>query len=160
MIFHRTLKLISTLIKYGFYSVGAGFGAAFLAAFCLSIVPIDPEDQSIVLLGAGVGGSAIVGIAGLGKMKRYATCSITKETLAIEDYKINWITETNQTTQGNTQITEHWKVPYTYLVLEGINGGFSVRGGYQNYRYATMRFYIINTNTGSLIFDYDFLGVS
>lgn len=159
MIFHRTLKLISTFILYGIGSVGAGFGAVFLATYCLNLMDIDPDNHPVVPI-AGVGATSIVGIAGLHQAKRYATCSISKETLAIIRSRISWEQETTTRTDGTTEVTEHQNVPYTYLTLEGINGNFKVRGGYQGYNYATMRFYRIDTKTGTLIFDHDFLGVS
>lgn len=159
MIFRRSCKLISTLIGYGIGSAGAGVGAVFLATLCLSMIEIEPENNPIVPI-SGIGASGVVGIAGLRKMKRYATCSITEETRAIVRSRISWEQESTTRTNGNTQVTEYRNVPYTYLSLQGINGDFKVRRGYQGYNYATMRFYTIKTKTGPFIFDHDFIGVS
>ncbi len=154
MFWHRTLKLTCTFIEYGVGSVGAGFGAAGLMIFGLSSMNIDTNNNPIVPL-AGVGTGVVVSVIGLGKMKEYATCSISEKTLPIERSEIVWQWETNTYSSGNQQVTEHWNVPYTRMHLEGINGPFDVRGDFRDCRSAKMRLY---RNDGkNRIVDWDFI---
>lgn len=159
MFWSRTFKLFATFLGYGFGSFGAGFSAIFLTMLCLDLMKINSKDNPIVPI-AGYSVGTIVAVVGTRKLHRYATCSITKETLPIVRSRIGWTTESNTTTNpDNSQVTTHTDVPLTYFTLQGIDGEFSVRGGYSGYEKVAMRFYRAKTNTGNIIFDYDFLGV-
>ncbi|WP_392476223.1 hypothetical protein [Nostoc sp. C110] len=154
MFWHRTLKLTGTFIGYGICSVGAGIGAASLIWLGLETMNIDTNNNPIVPL-AGVGTGVVVAVVGLGKMKEYASCSITEETLPIEHSELIWIQESNTYTRGDQQVTEYRDVAYTRMNLKGINGPFDVRGDFRDCRSAKMRLY---RNDGkNCIVDWDFM---